>query len=177
MFTTNSPDQGGARASYPALHLYLSSALFQLTRGGEDIRVAQMVYLTLYLITEVVVMAIYQEARIPPVVLPLLVFSKRLHSIYVLRLFNDCWAMFFFYIGVWLMCRRKWSSASVLYSLALGVKMNILLFAPAMCTVYYRALGLRRSLVEGILVASVQVRSRLLRTSLYCGETLSAANH
>lgn len=149
---------------YPALHLYLSSALSSLTHGGKDIVAAQTVYVVLYLATELVVMAIYREARIPPALLPLLVISKRLHSIYVLRLFNDCWAMFFLYTSVILMCRRKWSLASIFYSLALGVKMNILLFAPAMCAIYYRALGLRRSLLEGTVVIGIQVRST--KTSL-----------
>lgn len=51
----------------------------------------------------------------PPILLPLLMASKRLHSVFVLRLFNDCWAVVFMYLGIWAMCRGAWRTASVLY--------------------------------------------------------------
>lgn len=43
-------------------------------------------------------------------------------------------------------------------SLALGVKMNILLYAPAMAAIYLRALGLQRSIIEALRVLLIQVR-------------------
>lgn len=141
---------------YPALHLYLSSLLSFCTNRGTDIKRAQFIYLGIYTICQVAVMATYKAAQIPPVFLPLLIMSKRLHSIFVLRLFNDCWAMTFFYIGVTFMCKGRWRLGSTFYSLALAVKMNILLYAPAMTVVYLRALGLQRSVLEAFRVILIQ---------------------
>ena len=141
---------------YPALHLYLSSLLSYATAQGRDIWTGQLIYFALYIVCLVAAMATYRAAHIPPVLLPLLIMSKRLHSIFVLRLFNDCWAMTFFYLGVWAMCRGKWRTGSTCYSLALAVKMNILLYAPAMAAIYLRALGLQRSVVEALRVVFIQ---------------------
>lgn len=52
-------------------------------------------YGLLYLASLAVICAVYHKAGgVPNWVLILLPLSKRLHSIYVLRLFNDCWAVF-----------------------------------------------------------------------------------
>lgn len=42
-------------------------------------------------------------------------------------------------------------------SLALGVKMNIILYAPALCAIYIRSLGIYNSIFQGILVVLLQV--------------------
>jgi alpha-1,3-mannosyltransferase len=142
---------------YPALHLYLSSLLSYATQGGTDIWTGQLIYFALYIACQIAAMAAYKAARIPPIMLPLLISSKRLHSIFVLRLFNDCWTMTFLYIGVYFMCKGKWRSGSTFYSLALAVKMNALLYAPAMVAIYLRALGLQRSIVEALRVILIQM--------------------
>lgn len=142
---------------YPALHLYIYSLIYYVTDSGNDIWNGQVIFSILYIATQLAAIATYRAAHIPPILLPLLIISKRLHSVYILRLFNDCWAMFFLYCGVWLMCKGRWRAGSILYSLALGVKMNIMLYAPAMAAIYFRALGLRESVVEASVVVGTQM--------------------
>ena len=43
--------------------------------------------------------------KVPPYTLIFLTVSKRIHSLYVLRLFNDCIAMFFLYAALWMYTR------------------------------------------------------------------------
>ena len=54
---------------------------------------AQQLYGLLYLVSQSLTCAIYYRAEAPNWLVVLLPLSKRLHSIYVLRLFNDCWAV------------------------------------------------------------------------------------
>ncbi|PWN96505.1 ALG3-domain-containing protein [Tilletiopsis washingtonensis] len=142
---------------YPALHLYLHTPLDFLTAQGSNLVPAQWLYAALYLATQALVFDLYRLARIPPIVLPLLIISKRLHSLYPLRMFNDCWTMFFLYAAFNAVLRRRWRAGSMLFSAALGIKMNALLFAPAFAVVYLRSLGLARAFQQGLLVLLIQV--------------------
>lgn len=117
---------------YPAGFVYIYSALYYITDLGRDIFTAQVIFVVLYLAFAATVFAIYVRARTPMFLMTALVLSKRIHSIFVLRLFNDCVAMWFFYIAVLLFMSQRWKLGCVLYSLAVSVKMNIFLFAPAL---------------------------------------------
>ena len=48
--------------SYPAGFVYIFSGLYHLTEQGKNIRIAQYLFLALYLLTLVVVFAIYQKS-------------------------------------------------------------------------------------------------------------------
>jgi alpha-1,3-mannosyltransferase len=61
-----------------------------------------------------------------------LCLSKRLHSIYLLRLFNDGPTMLLLYTAVLLFMRQRWNGGCLLFSLAVSLKMNVLLFAPGL---------------------------------------------
>jgi alpha-1,3-mannosyltransferase len=86
---------------YPAGHVRIHEYLYRFTDAGRDIRFAQHIYGVLYILALTTTIAIYHKAQnIPNWVLLLLPLSKRLHSIFVLRLFNDCWALFLMALSI-----------------------------------------------------------------------------
>ncbi|BGO96190.1 hypothetical protein NBRC10512_003419 [Rhodotorula toruloides] len=135
-------------AYYPALHIYLYSAISRLTAGGKHLERAQWLFAGVYVLTmAIVIFGIYRrKPKIPPYALPLLTISKRLHSIYMLRMFNDALVMLFVYSAIALYMvpvkatspterwklERRWLFGTVLMSCALSIKMSTLLFLPAL---------------------------------------------
>lgn len=83
--------------------------------------------------------------------------SYRIHSIYVLRLFNDPIAILLFYISLNLFLSQKWSLGSLFFSLAVSVKMNILLFAPALLGAYLICLGFKNTIIQLSICALTQL--------------------
>lgn len=136
---------------YPAGHVYIYTALYYLTNQGKNILLAQQLFAGLYLVTLATVMECYRKARAPPYILPLLVLSKRLHSVYVLRCFNDCFAVLFFWVAIYCFQRRAWTLGALVYSWGIGVKMTLLLSLPAVGLVLF----LGRGFVGAIRVASM----------------------
>ncbi|TGZ83370.1 alpha-mannosyltransferase [Ascodesmis nigricans] len=141
---------------YPAFHVYIYTFLHNLTSGGVDIRSAQWAFTGLYIATLVVVLLCYREAKAPVWILPLLSLSKRLHSIYVLRLFNDPVSIFLLFLSILFLQRRFYIPASITYSLSVGVKMNTLLCLPAIGLIYLQSLGRNTALAHAGLMALVQ---------------------
>ena len=79
---------------YPAGHVHIHEFLFKITDSGRNLAAAQHIYGMLYIITLVLSCAIYRKAgSVPNWLIIILPLSKRMHSIFVLRLFNDCWAV------------------------------------------------------------------------------------
>lgn len=142
---------------YPAAHVYLYRLLHDLTSGGTDIRLAQYLFVGLYLATLALVLVCYRNAGAPPWVLPMLVLSKRLHSIFVLRLFNDGFAVFFLFAAIACYQRKWWTLGSLAFSLGLGVKMSLLLALPAVGVVLWLGAGRDRALGQALLMGQVQV--------------------
>ena len=123
---------------YPAGFVWIYYGLYLLTDAGRNVRLAQFVFAALYVLTLAAVFRLMVMSRkLPPYALAFMsLASYRVHSIYVLRLFNDPVAMLLLYAAVNLFASGRWSAGSVLYSLAVSVKMNILLFAPALFLAY-----------------------------------------
>lgn len=144
---------------YPAGHLYVYALLYKLTRAGKDLRLGQWLFAGLYLTCQAAVAEVYRKAGAPSLLLAFLPLSKRLHSIYVLRLFNDGVAMTVMWVAIALVAHKRYSAACVVASLALSIKMNILLFVPGLAVVVYRAKGGARAIVDGLLIVVVQVRT------------------
>ena len=134
---------------YPAGFLYMFGFLQWLT--GRDIPKAQVIFLVFYLATQAVVMTLYtlvlRQLRDTSTVnrvlsshqvwsfrvaMCCLCISKRYHSIFLLRLFNDGPTMLVAYISFWFFMKGKWDIGCLLYSVAVSLKMNVLLFAPGL---------------------------------------------
>ncbi|TIA43711.1 mannosyltransferase [Aureobasidium pullulans] len=142
---------------YPAAHVYIYQVLYRFTDQGTNIPFAQIIFGVLYLMTLAVVMACYRNAKIPPYVFPMLILSKRMHSIFTLRLFNDCFAIFFFFLAIYCYQKRWWIMGSAIYSIGLGVKMSLLLALPAVGTVLLQAIGASDAIGHASLIVLIQV--------------------
>lgn len=97
---------------YPAGFLYIYAPLRWLVgnggRGPAAIRMAQWIFLALYLVVQGLVLQIYAITKPgPPWAVLILAWSKRVHSLFVLRMFNDCFAMAFAYAAVLLFAHHK----------------------------------------------------------------------
>ncbi|KAG8882910.1 dolichyl-P-Man:Man(5)GlcNAc(2)-PP-dolichol alpha-1,3-mannosyltransferase [Tulasnella sp. 331] len=145
---------------YPAGHLWIHRLLRVLTVDGEGINIhfAQQVYAALYSLTLFLACAVYdQSGGLPNYVLIPLVLSKRLHSIFVLRLFNDCWVVALVMASVLAYQKKRFPAGSVLFSLALSVKMNILLYFPGLLVVLVQNLGIAETAGHVLLIGLIQV--------------------
>ncbi|KAL5701226.1 dolichyl-P-Man:Man5GlcNAc2-PP-dolichol alpha-1,3-mannosyltransferase [Ranunculus cassubicifolius] len=114
---------------YPAGFLYVYSAIQYITGG--DVYPAQILFGILYIINLGLILFIYVKANVLPWwALSLLCLSKRVHSIFILRLFNDCFAMTLLHAAVALVLCRRWHLGLIIFSGAVSIKMNVLLYAP-----------------------------------------------
>ncbi|GAA95532.1 glycosyltransferase family 58 protein [Mixia osmundae IAM 14324] len=117
---------------YPAGFLHVYGILRHLTDGGSNILHAQYIFIAFYMLSQLIVMQIYTRSKAgPPWILILLTLSKRLHSIFVLRLFNDGLAMVLLYASILAMIYDRWHLSAIAFTWGLSIKMNILLFMPA----------------------------------------------
>lgn len=144
---------------YPAGFVYVYIILYYATQQGRNIKIAQYIFFLLYIIMLMLVFRIYVKSKkIPPFVLFLsIITSYRVHSIFVLRLFNDPIAMIFLYAAINFFMDGRWTKGSLAFSAAVSVKMNILLFAPALLILYLTSLGLKGTVVQISICAALQL--------------------
>ena len=119
--------------------------------SADAIQRIQWLFVVLYLFNAVIVLALYQKVlqrmrQTQPstsnttmmvwywrIAMGLTCLSKRVHSIFVLRLFNDAPAMILLHLSMYLFaCCDAWELGCAVFSLAVSIKMNILLFAPGL---------------------------------------------
>ncbi|CAJ1878282.1 unnamed protein product [Sphenostylis stenocarpa] len=132
---------------YPAGFLYIYSAFQYLTQG--QVYPAQILFGVLYVINLAIVLAIFVKTDVVPWwALCLLSLSKRVHSIFVLRLFNDCVAMTLLHAALLLLVHRRWNLGLIVFSGAVSVKMNVLLYAPPLLLLLLKAMD-----INGVLLA------------------------
>ncbi|GAA6063908.1 hypothetical protein JCM10212_003014 [Sporobolomyces blumeae] len=157
-------------AVYPAGHIYVFSLLDYLTSSGTNLVPAQVAFAGVYLATLAFVFAIYSRSdKIPPYALVFLTFSKRVHSLYLLRMFNDCVAMLFLYAALFVYSRqgtrgetknaieKRWIVGTLLFSFALSIKMSILLFLPALLYLTFVYLSPVSCLLHVVLLSTSQL--------------------
>ncbi|XP_070560546.1 dol-P-Man:Man(5)GlcNAc(2)-PP-Dol alpha-1,3-mannosyltransferase-like [Ptychodera flava] len=144
---------------YPAGFVYFYLILYYVTGYGANIRLAQYIFAGFYLINLLLVFRIYQRTmKCPPYVLIFMCCtSYRIHSIYVLRLFNDPVAMLFLYLAVNLFLDKKWAWGCFWFSIAVSIKMNVLLFAPGLLLLLLTELGFWSTIPRLVICALVQV--------------------
>lgn len=141
--------------AYPAGFVYVFEIIQRVTGG--DIFKSQILFAAIYLSTLWIVLSIYKKTKTPYWAFILSTLSRRLHSIYVLRLFNDCLVMLFLYSSILASITHRWRRGTILFSLALSIKMNVLLFYPAMFLIQRARIGLKRTIGNGIIIVLTQL--------------------
>ncbi|NXJ03487.1 ALG3 mannosyltransferase, partial [Odontophorus gujanensis] len=144
---------------YPAGFVYLFLGLYYATGRGADVRLAQHIFAGLYLLNLLLVFRIYcRTCKVPPYVFFFMCCaSYRIHSIFVLRLFNDPVAMAILFLAINFFLEDCWSWGCLLFSLAVSVKMNILLFAPGLLFLLLQRFGLLGCIPKLCICAVLQV--------------------
>ncbi len=102
---------------YPAGFVWIFMIFYHLTNAGSNIKLAQCLFAVLYLINLALVFRLLVKSRkVPPYTLAIMTLtSYRVHSIFVLRLFNDPVAMLLLYLALNLFADNWWSLGSVAF--------------------------------------------------------------
>lgn len=134
---------------YPAGFVYFFSGLYYVTDQGKNVKLAQYIFAGFYLMMYALIIQIMKKSEaIPPFILLFFTFaSYRIHSIFALRLFNDPIAMIFLYIAVLFFMEKKWLAGCTLFSVAVSIKMNVMLFSPGLLFILLVECGLVRSVL------------------------------
>lgn len=138
---------------YPAGFLYVYSAIKFIT-GGE-VFPAQILFGILYIVNLGIILLIYVKTDVLPWwALGLLCLSKRVHSIFMLRLFNDCFAMTLLHAALALLLYQRWHLALIIFSGAVSIKMNVLLYAPPLFLLMLKGMSIK-GLLSALLGAAL----------------------
>ncbi|KAF4608372.1 dolichyl-P-Man:Man(5)GlcNAc(2)-PP-dolichol alpha-1,3-mannosyltransferase [Pleurotus pulmonarius] len=141
---------------YPAGHVHIHRLLYKITDAGQNMALSQQIYAGLYVSSLILTCCIYRKAGAPNWLLLALPLSKRLHSIYVLRLFNDCWSVTAALAAVLAYQLEMDDLAVLLYSAALSIKMSVLLYLPGLLVLLYKRRGLLTTFRQMITILSFQ---------------------
>ena len=166
---------------YPAGFLYMYGFFKWLTSGGSNVVVGQYLFCALYILNAAIILTMYNllgrsmyslikssvsKNSIQPchtiwswrIAMVITCLSKRIHSIFVLRLFNDGPCMILFYMSVLQFAKSRWRLGCVLFSLAVSIKMNVLLFAPGLLLLLLQSSeGIAETIICLSICAGIQV--------------------
>ena len=146
---------------YPAGHVYFFTMLYYVTNFGKSVLTAQIIFLFIYVSQIYTLTKIYKYALcMKPEywwISGLLVISRRVHSIYMLRCFNDGVAMLVVYIAILFLLKGNNKKSVFFFAIALSVKMNVLLFLPGVYLIVSRSEGIFKGTLYMIQIILMQV--------------------
>ena len=87
----------------------------------------------------------------------LLACSRRVHSIFILRCFNDCFAVTFTYLAVYFLMRSKILLSLVMFSIGISIKMSAILYLPAVLLNLNYHFGLIKTVLSMVFLVIMQV--------------------
>lgn len=135
---------------YPAGHVFVYYLLRAVTSMGSNIQLAQYIFACLHTGAMALILRIYRQtkSRVPAIVTILLFLSRRLISLFVLRLFNDAVQAPILYAAILFFSLNRWSAGCAFYSFAIALKMNALLYAPGLAVLLCQAVGFWPALIQ-----------------------------
>lgn len=161
---------------YPAGFLYIFAFFRMVTDNGLNILAAQFIFGLVYIANLEMVLRLYmKDKHLPFIAFIPLILSKRIHSIYMLRLFNDCIAAAMGYGAILSFVMGKWQIGCFIYSIGVSVKMNMLLYAPGILLLLLTYLGYFETFICLSICAIVQLVLGFPFLSTYPVEYLSKA--
>lgn len=83
--------------------------------------------------------------------------SRRLHSIFMLRCFNDCFAIAFTYLAIYSLMKNRVMICLILYSIGISIKMSALLYLPALLMNLNFHFGMIKTIRSVILLILMQL--------------------
>ena len=132
---------------YPAGFLYTFSLIRWISTFSESLVAVQFLFLAIYVLTVHLSIKNGIFAKVPLWILSLVVLSRRAHSIFVLRLFNDGPSALVSQISVYFFLRKNWLLGCIFLSLSVSIKMNALLYAPGVAFILFTYLSVSQALV------------------------------
>jgi alpha-1,3-mannosyltransferase len=140
---------------YPAGFLYIYSLIYYICKNS--ILRGQLLFAGVQALSVALMAALYDGSDKPSWIIFLLLLSKRIQSIYTLRMFNDTIAMLLLYTSLLALKKKIYLVSGILFSFAISVKMNILLYAPGYGVVLIGLVGFVSSIKLFIVIGMVQV--------------------
>lgn len=140
---------------YPAGHVLIYQMINKFLFYDQNINKVQKLFACVLSLTNVLASFCYlQVTTIPPWIICMLLMSKRIFSIYILRLFNDCFTTLFMIITTLLLQKasyyhkKKFETcfllglfATICYSICTTIKMNSLLYFPIFFLIIFFLFG------------------------------------
>lgn len=140
---------------YPAGFLYIYSGIYYICK--DSILYGQLLFALVQTLSLWLVQRLYAGSSRPTWILGLLLLSKRIQSIYTLRMFNDTIAMLLLYVSLFGLKKKYYIGSGILFSLSVSVKMNILLFGPGYGIVLLGLIGFISTIKVLCIMFGVQI--------------------